>query len=103
MRGYLGNEGSVRERSQSEKRDPRVLRTLRWCTQASQRPAAVLDCCRMRTPIKHSGAGQEGRPYLMNRISEYFGSGQRSSATMPSSRSPSSRTFPIAVIWLSRA
>jgi hypothetical protein len=42
-------------------------------------------------------------PYLMNRISEYFGSGHRSSATIFSSRSPISRTFSSAVSWLSRA
>jgi hypothetical protein len=41
--------------------------------------------------------------YLMNRISEYFGSGQRSSATTVSSWSPSSRTRASAVSWLSRA
>ena len=39
----------------------------------------------------------------MNRISEYFGSGQRSSATTFSSLSAASRTFAIAAIWWSRA
>jgi len=29
----------VRERSHSEKLEPRVLRTIRWWTQESQRPA----------------------------------------------------------------
>jgi phage-related holin len=29
----------VRERSQSEKREPRVFETMRWCRQLSQRPA----------------------------------------------------------------
>ncbi len=42
-------------------------------------------------------------PYLMKRISAYFGSGQRSSATSFSSASPSSRTRSSAVSWLSRA
>ena len=41
--------------------------------------------------------------YLTNRISEYFGSGHRSSATTFSSRSATSRTLAIAVSWLSRA
>ena len=39
----------------------------------------------------------------MKSISEYFGSGQRSSATTFSSLSPTTRTLSIAVIWLSRA
>ena len=59
---------------------------------------------------RRSGRGPHPRPrpppsaaYLMKRISLYFGSGQRSSATIFSSWSPSSRTRSIAVIWLSRA
>ena len=40
--------------------------------------------------------------YLMNSISEYFGSGQRSSATSFSSRSATSRTSSIAGITVSR-
>src|SRR3954470_13850838 len=42
------------------------------------------------------------RRYLMNSISEYFGSGHRSSATMRSRRSATSRTASIAGITLSR-
>jgi len=41
--------------------------------------------------------------YLMNKISEYFGSGQRSSATIFSSWSPTSRTLASAASWWSRA
>ncbi len=41
-------------------------------------------------------------PYLMNRISEYFGSGQRSSATSFSSLSASVRTVVIAGRTVSR-
>ena len=41
--------------------------------------------------------------YLMKRISEYFGNGQRSSATIFSSSSPTSRTRASAASWLSRA
>jgi hypothetical protein len=41
-------------------------------------------------------------PYLMNSISEYFGSGQRSSATSFSRRSATSRTSSIAGITVSR-
>ena len=36
----------MRERSQSEKLEPRVVRTIRWCAQLSQRPAgwrAIVD------------------------------------------------------------
>lgn len=53
---------------------------------------------------RRSGAGAEGAPtgYLMNRISEYFGNGQRSSATIFSSWSATSRTPSIAGITLSR-
>jgi hypothetical protein len=40
-RGYRGNAGSVRERSQSENVDPRVFLTIRWWTHESQRPAVV--------------------------------------------------------------
>ena len=48
--------------------------------------------------------GRAGRlPYLMKRISAYFGSGHRSSATSFSSASPSSRTRSSAVSWRSRA
>ncbi len=42
-------------------------------------------------------------PYLMKSISEYFGSGHRSSATTFSSRSATLRTFAIAVSCESRA
>jgi hypothetical protein len=42
------------------------------------------------------------RHYLMNSISEYFGSGQRSSATSFSRRSATSRTSSIAPITESR-
>ncbi len=43
------------------------------------------------------------RPQRTKRISEYFGSGQRSSATTFSSLSATSRTSAIAASWLSRA
>ena len=39
-RGYLGKDGSLFERSQREKREPRVLPTTRWWRQWSQSPAA---------------------------------------------------------------
>ncbi len=41
-------------------------------------------------------------PYLMKSISEYFGSGHRSSATSFSSRSATSRVSSIAAITVSR-
>ena len=65
----------------------------------------VLPVASMASPRTPAAAGARGRPtrYLMNSISAYFGSGHRSSATIFSSRSPSSRTLAIAVIWLSRA
>ena len=43
------------------------------------------------------------RTHLMNSISSYFGSGQKSSATTFSSLSAASRTLPIDASWLSRA
>jgi hypothetical protein len=56
-------------------------------------------------PQKRLPGGQRAtKPavYLTKRISEYFGSGQRSSATMPSSVSATSRTAPIAGMIVSR-
>jgi hypothetical protein len=50
-----------------------------------------------------SSRARSPRLYLMKRISEYFGSGQRSSATTFSSLSAASRTLAIAASWLSRA
>ena len=47
--------------------------------------------------------GREPLPYLTKSISEYFGSGQRSSATTFSRASAASRTLAIAATWLSRA
>jgi hypothetical protein len=47
-------------------------------------------------------AGGRGAPYLMNSISEYFGSGHRSSATMCSSRSATARVDSIAGMTVSR-
>ena len=81
---------------------------------ASKRHTIQVD---FETYMKRAGEGAGGRPracvgagryltlalYLTKRISEYFGSGQRSSATTFSSRSATSRTFAIAVSWLSRA
>ncbi len=50
-----------------------------------------------------SGEAQPfGLRYLMKSISEYFGSGHRSSATMRSSLSATSRTASIAGITVSR-
>jgi len=49
------------------------------------------------------GAALPGSAYLMNSISSYFGSGQRSSVTTFSSLSAASRTWAIAAICLSRA
>lgn len=50
-----------------------------------------------------AGCRRRGEPpYLMNRISEYLGSGQRSSATSFSSLSATRRTASIAGITVSR-
>src|SRR5262249_43987096 len=65
----------------------------RWLTVKHEGPA------RGEAPDVHSE--RRGR-YLMNSISEYFGSGHRSSATTCSSLSPTSRTPAIAGMTLSR-
>ena len=121
-RGYFGNAGSVAARRQREKREPRVLRTtFRW-RQLSQRPAGgALTPASVRAPHNGKGPGRSFRNddrgpaatrvgglmpclvHLMNKISEYRGSGHRSSATIFSSWSPYVRTFSIAASWWSRA
>ena len=68
------------------------------------KPACELDC--LDTPVLYALlivmlswrklSPESGTNYLMNRISWKVGSGQRSSATMPSSESPASRTLSIA-------
>jgi hypothetical protein len=56
-RGYFGYAGSVLERSHSEKTEPRVLRTMRWCRQVSQRPALLLIAASIAAAEAH-GCGQ---------------------------------------------
>ena len=60
---------------------------------------------RRRARRRHEGDGERderSERYLMKRISAYFGSGHRSSGTMPSSRSATSRTAAIAGSTVSR-
>jgi hypothetical protein len=51
---------------------------------------------------RRRGAARRPRDYLMKSISEYLGSGQRSSATSFSRRSATSRTSSMALITASR-
>ena len=79
------------DRGDHRLREPGDLPGLRAAGRAALTRAA-------RTPRITPGAVLGwSAPYLMNRISEYLGSGQRSSATIFSRRSPSSRTAASAV------